>query len=235
MEEVIMRWNGKVILVVTTALLGCAALVWAAIIPYSQDFESLVQSDPDALANDGWQIFGNRFNLDGSYVDGYGPFPAPNGGPGFCAIAAGEGGPSQGAQQLVVYSDYNNPNQVGFIIEANVFQEQTIDAGDVGAIIQFSFDAKLGDLTGSSEAYAFIKTIDPNPPFPTTNFVTADMTAIPTTWGTYSLELEIDAGLVGQILQFGFAARATDYEASGVFYDNINQPVPVDLMSISVD
>ena len=126
-----MRKIDRTGVLMTLMLVASAAMLWAAVTPYSQDFESLVQSDPDALANDGWQIFGNRFNLDGSYVDGYGPFPAPNGGPGFCAIAAGEGGPSQGAQQLVVYSDYNNPNQVGFIIEANVFQEQGIEAGDV--------------------------------------------------------------------------------------------------------
>jgi hypothetical protein len=230
-----MRSSVQNALLLAVAIIVSTALVWAAIIPYSQDFEGLVQSDPDALASDGWQVFGNRFNLDGSYVDGYGPFPAPNGGPGFCAIAAGEGGSAQGAQQLVVYSDYNNPNQVGFIIEANVFQEQGIEAGDVGATVVFSFDAKLGDLAGNSEAYAFIKTIDPNPPYPTTNFITVDTTAIPNTWGTYSIELPIDAGLVGQILQFGFAARATDYEPSGVFYDNINQPVPVEMLSISIE
>ena len=30
------------------------------------------------------------------------------------------------------------------------------------------------------------------------------MTSIPATWGSYSLSITIDAGLVGQILQFGF-------------------------------
>ena len=81
-------------------------------------------------------IFANVFAPGGvTYLYGYGVFPAPNSGPpfAFCTIAAGEGGPAQGAQQLVVFSDYNNVDHgVGNIIESNVFQEQTIDAGDVG-------------------------------------------------------------------------------------------------------
>lgn len=222
--------------VVSLAITGLAIAGWAAIIPYSQDFEGLNQADANALSDDGWVIFGNVYDAGGSYIYGYGPFPAPNGGPGFCAVANGQGGPSQGDQQLVVYSDYNNGDHAsGLFVEANVFQEQTIEAGDVGAVVTFSFDAKLGDLTGSSTALAFIKTIDPDNDFATTNFVVEDMTSIPVTWDTYEIQLAIDDGLVGQILQFGFAARATNYEASGIFYDNINQPVPVELMHLSVE
>lgn len=223
------------------ALVVSAALVWAAITPYSQDFEGLVQADPTALANDGWLVYGNVFAPDGTtWLGGYGPFPAPNdpGSPAFCLIASGQGGTAQGMQQLVVFSDYNHPdhgNGSNNIIEANVFQEQTIAAGDVGAVVTFSFDAKLGDLVAPSTALAFIKTIDPASGYATTNYITADMTTIPTTWGTYSIQLPIDAGLVGQILQFGFSARASNYTASGVFYDNVNQPVPVELMSLSVE
>jgi hypothetical protein len=33
--------------------------------------------------------------------------------------------------------------------------------------------------------------------------------------------LLIDAGLVDQLLQVGFAATASNYEPSGVFYDNV--------------
>jgi hypothetical protein len=101
--------------------------------------------------------------------------------------------------------------------------------------VDFTFDAKMGDLTGVSEAAAFIKTLDPGNGYATTNFITTDMTSIPTTWGTYSVQLSIDAGLVGQILQFGFLTRASNYQASGVYYDNVNQPVPVELMSFSVE
>ena len=82
-------------------------------------------------------------------------------------------------------------------------------------------DAKKGDIAGASTALAFIKTLDPGAGFALTNFITLDTTALPTTWGTYQLAITIDASLVGQILQVGFACNATNYEPSGVFYDNV--------------
>ena len=194
-----------------------------ALVPYSQDFEGLDQANTAALADDGWLVFGNVFDGDGNYLYGYGVFPAPNDGGGFCAIAAGEGGADQGAQQLAVFSDYNNTDHAnGFLIEANVFQEQMIEDGDVSDNWVFTFDAKCGNIEGQTTALAFIKTLDPNNGFQTTNFVTVDMTSIPDTWGTYSVSLIIDGGLVGQILQIGFASTATLYEGSGIFYDNID-------------
>ena len=190
---------------------------------YSQDFEGLDPGNPDALANDGWLVFGNVFDPGGGYLYGYGPFPAPNGSGAFCAIATGEGGPDQGAQQLSVYSDYlNTDHGLGNLIESNVFQEQMIGSPDVGKTYEFVFDAKLGNLELSSTALAFIKTLDPNSGYATTNFLTVDMTSIPTTWNTYSLSIAIDSGLIGQILQFGFSNTATLYQGSGVFYDNVN-------------
>lgn len=191
--------------------------------PYSQDFEGLVQSAPGALSGDGWKVFGNVFSPDHSmYYYGYGPFPAPNGGPGFCGIDIGQGGPDQGAQQLVVYSDYNNgDHQWGNLIEANVFQQQVIGAADVGHTWKFEFDAKRGNIAGSTTALAFIKTLNPAAGYAMTNFITVDMTAIPDTWGHYPLSIYIDAGLVGQILQFGFANTTTYYQGAGIFYDNL--------------
>ena len=47
------------------------------------------------------------------------------------------------------------------------------------------------------------------------------MTNIPDTWGRHQLELTIDPSLVGQIFQCGFLNQATNYEGSGIFYDNI--------------
>ena len=132
---------------------------------------------PGALLGDDWLVFGNVYDSGGSYLYGYGPFPAPNDGAAFCAIATGEGGPAQGDQQLSVYSDYNNPDHgVGHLIETNVFQEQTIEAADAGKTVVFTFDAKFGNLEGASEAEAFIKTLDPGAGYATTNHVTVDMT-----------------------------------------------------------
>ncbi|MEO1573490.1 MAG: VPLPA-CTERM sorting domain-containing protein [Pseudomonadota bacterium] len=201
----------------------------AALMTYSQDFEALDMSNPAALGADGWKVFANVFDGGGGFLYGYGPFDAPNGSGGFSNVAAGQGGPDQGAQQLVTFSDYNNGDHgVGNLIEANVFQEQIIGSGDLGSEWTFSFDAKMGDLAGGSTAIAFIKTLDPNNGFALTNFVTLDMTNIASTWSTFAMSLFIDPALDGQILQFGFASVATNFEASGVFYDNVDfRPVPL--------
>jgi hypothetical protein len=215
-----------------TAVFAVAALI--IVIPaaaradlaiYSQDFESMIQTDPGALAGGGWLVFANVFAPGGAYLYGYGSFPAPNGGPpyAFCTIAAGEGGAGQGAQQLVVFSDYNNGDHAnGNIIESNVFHELVVGAANAGQTWVFTFDAKHGDLAGNSTALAFIKTLNPAAGYAMTNFITANMTAIPATWSTYSLSIVIDPSLVGQILQIGFANNATHYEPSGTLYDNIN-------------
>ncbi|HMB70692.1 MAG TPA: hypothetical protein VKU85_15360 [bacterium] len=219
------------------AMVVFATTAWADLTSYSQDFEGLVQADPAALGNDGWLYFANVFDgTTSGFLYNYGPGPAPNGGPAFSAIATGQGGASQGAQQLVVYSDYNNgDHNNGNIIEANVFQEQVIGAVDVGTEWTFMFDAKLGDILPNSTALAFIKTLDPNAGFALSNFITVDMTSIPATWSTYSLSIAIDAPIVGHIFQIGFLNTATNFTPSGIFYDNINfgQSGPVSVESRS--
>jgi hypothetical protein len=206
----------------TTVLIGLLPAAAQALTPYSQDFEGLAQADPGALAADGWLVYGNIFAPDGTYLYGYGPFAAPNHNLAFCQIVTGEGGPEQGAQQLVVFSDYESAEHGnGNIVESNVFQEQTIEAGDVGEIWIFEFQAKRGNIEGNSTALAFIKTLDPDAGSELTNFITVDMTSIPTTWGGYYVGITIDESLEGQVLQFGFLCTATNYEGSGIFYDNV--------------
>lgn len=191
---------------------------------YSQDFEGLVQSDPGALANDGCLVYGNVFQPDGTtYIYGYGAFLAPNDGFAFCQIDLGQGGVEQGFQQLVVFSDYNNTDHaLGRIIESNVYREQIIGAANVGQTWVFQFQAKLGNLTGASTAAAWIKTLNPSAGYATTNWISQNMTSTPVSWSGYSLSILIDASLVGQILQIGFSNRATNYQGSGVFYDNLD-------------
>jgi len=218
---------------------------------YEQNFESLDQASGTALGTApggaGFQVFGNEFLPDGTFIQGYGPFSAPNGTPGFCSIALEQGGPEQGAQVLVIYSDYNNTGnqEAGNLVEANTFQEPfanpgtLITAADLGTYT-FSFDAKRGDINDptlprcdptapeytpnppcDSTALAFIKTLDPSAGFATTNNITLNTTAIPDSWNRYSIQIVVDNALIGQILQFGFAATATNFEPSGVFYDNL--------------
>ncbi len=225
--------NLRLVLPALAAGLIVSPASWA-LNAFSENFESLNQADGAALANAGWLAFGNVFDSGGNFLFGYGPFGTPNGGPGFSAIANGQGGPAQGAQQLVVYNDYNccQPSNGHFngtdLVESNVFQEQTVGAGDVGSTWEFQFDAKRGDITGGSTALAFIKTLDPNAGFATTNFLTVDTTALGTDWSTFSIAIAIDAALTGQILQFGFLSVAANFESSGNFYDNVSfSQVPV--------
>jgi hypothetical protein len=115
---------------------------------YAEDFESLDQASPTALGDAGWDVFGNAFEADGTtFLYGYGPFPAPNNTGGFSGIALNEGGAEQGAQQLVIISDYNNQDQaLGRRIEANTFRERTILGDDIGDTLVFTFDAKRGNI-----------------------------------------------------------------------------------------
>lgn len=221
---------------------GVATVVSAgasAISTYSQTFEGLNQADGAALSNDGWLVFNNVFDGDpnggGNFKFGYGPFGAPNGGAAFSAIDAGQGGVPQGAQQLVTYSDYNccdlgtaTPQGHGNGTDYNeslVFQEQfnNITAADVGSVWTWSYDTKQGNIaTGpNSSAYAFIKTLDPNAGYSQSSFEST-ATGTNVNWATDSVSLTITAGLVGHILQYGFGTIATNFEDSGVFYDNVS-------------
>lgn len=204
---------------------------------YAENFESLDQASATALSDDphpewgdGWIVFGNAFESDGTYIGGYGPDPAPNNTGAFSGIALEQGGPEQGDQVLVVISDYNNTDDqdAGNLVEGNTFRLREITAGDVGKTLSFSFDAKRGNINDpddplcpcDSTAFAFIRTVDQDT-FELTNDVTEDTTTLPITWGRYEISLDIGSDLVGQGLQFGFSGTATNFEPSGVFYDNI--------------
>ena len=192
---------------------------------YSEDFEGLDQSSPTALSDSGWLVGANVFDSTGAnFLYNYFAFPAPNGSGAFSNVADGQGGAAQGAQQLVTFNDYGNGdhgNGSGNRIEANFFREWTVGPADVGTWT-FTFDAKQGDIAGNSTAAGFIKVLDPGAGFALTDFATADTTAVGTLWNGYSINVDIDAGQVGQLFQIGFLNVASNFEASGVFYDNLN-------------
>ncbi len=201
----------------------------AGLSPYSEDFESYAEAAPEQLLGGGWLVYGNAFGSGGGYLYGYGPFAAPNSGGGFCNVATGEGGPDQGTKVLTVYSDYNNAGMASptsQLIEANVFQEYTIAASDVGATWTFQFDVKKGNLGLRSTNIAFIKVLNPFNGYSTTTFKTFDVaTLADANWATQSLQTTIGEWQ-GQILQIGFMATATEYEGSGAFYDNLSFTSP---------
>ena len=137
----------------------------------------------------------------------------------------------------------------GCTINTNVFQEFVpnplfnpnggIDASNIGQSWTFSFDVKSpfaggifdgtaanpngGDYNNPQSASAFIKTLDPNNGFATTNDVRVETTGVSNTdWTRLSIFLDLtDPLLAGQILQFGFNTVSTEYGDSGVYYDNI--------------
>ena len=225
-----MKWSlgflGMLALAITVSLSSSAM---AVLTPYSQDFEGLDQTSASALSDDGWNVGANVFDTDGTtFLYNYFTFPAPNGGPAFSGITRTDTVPPgvvlDGDQSLVVYSDYNNADHgLGRFINGLVFQERAgLDASDVGKTATFNFEATPGDLVAPTTAQAFIKIIDPNNGFATTALDTFDTTSLPSGNTSVSLSVFIDPSKVGQILQFGYESTATNFNASGVVYDNIN-------------
>ncbi|RMF99352.1 MAG: hypothetical protein D6727_00040 [Gammaproteobacteria bacterium] len=220
----------------------------AALVSYSENFEGLNAADPGALGAAGWRIFGNVFTGGGLFKFGYGVFAAPNGGPGFSAIASGEGGPAQGNQYINIYSDYNccgagTTNEGHFngtdLVESNVFQEFTIDGTADAGLWTFTFDVKAPSSNGcdapaagtpQATCMAFIKTLNPAAGFATTNFITFDSSNVSNAaWSTHSLQINVDGTLAGQLLQIGFTSTSSNFQNTGVYYDNLvfSNVVPV--------
>lgn len=196
----------------------------------SSDFESLDTSSPSALSGDSWTAYANVFSPTGAYLYGYASTP-PIGGSGFWGVTTDQAGPAQGTQGLVVYSDYYNQGAQtsGQRVEANVFQQYPVFLSDVGTY-EFRFDAKAGNLVSPSTAQAFIKVLDPSNNYNTVANVSLNTSALPVTWGTYSIRLNITAAMEDMILQFGFSATSSYNVGSGVYYDNVSfgiaPPVP---------
>lgn len=205
-----------------------------AISPYSQVFDGMNAASPTALSADGWKVFANVFSAGGSYLYGYGVFDAPNGTPGFCSVAGGEGGVNQGTQYINVYSDYNNQGAhlAGDRVEALVFQERVITAADLGLTFNFRFDYKASSQAGPGGATttaAFMKILDPSNGYATLVNPTLNTTNASTSiWSEGNvLSVTMDNSWTGKLLQFGFLSNATNNAPSGVYYDNVSlNPVP---------
>ena len=134
-------------------------------------------------------------------------------------------------------------------IQAIVYQEiGVISTDDLGKTVTFDFDARRPDdgsavgvnCVSPCTAAAFIKTIDPNNSYATTNNIVLDTTAIALgTWNSYTLKLDLtNPSLEGQILQFGFENVNRGYDTSGVNYDNVNftltQQVSIPVPAIAI-
>jgi len=206
------------VLLLTALLVFLIPVAGFAQTTYLQDFEALAPVD-GSLAGDGWLTYTNIFDAGGAWVGGYGN-PAPNNIGNYCDITNGQGGADQELQQLVMYSNYGDGNHgnAGFVVESNLYREWPVTAG--AGTWYFTYDFKMGDLAGSSEAFAFIKVLDPGAGWATTHFITEETTFAPTTWSDGVLSIDL-TGLEGRIVQIGFMTNASNYEPCGVFYDNI--------------
>ena len=234
-------------IVAAAAALLMAPASWAAVTPYSQNFEALNPASATAISSVGFQVFGAVF--DGAAVPapygvfkfGYGLFPAPTITGNISSVAFGEGGVPQGAQYLNVFSDYaccigplqghQDPSAPFDYVQTNVLIEQPIGLADTGAgkVWTLTFDAKLpGDTLGcepatTSDCGVFIKTINPAAGFATTNEIKFDSQTLSNTgWSTQSLTINLASPLLnGQLLQFGFVNTSKLFGPTGVYYDNL--------------
>ncbi|MFW2405242.1 MAG: glycoside hydrolase family 16 protein, partial [Gammaproteobacteria bacterium] len=219
------------------------------IVVFSEDFESLDASNAAALGpfGAGWQIFADVWDgevgVPANFKYQYGPFAAPNpgAGPGFSQLIndINECFAGGGTQCLNAFSDYNNqdhgpsgacsPNSCA--INTNVLKDlrdlsNPITAADIGLCWTFSGDYKApgaGGIGGATTANAFITTLDPNDNFAATNVDRFDTTAASNTeFARFSVDVDTaDSALIGQLLQIGFNTTATNFEPSGVYYDNL--------------
>ncbi|MFC1776553.1 hypothetical protein ACFL3I_04320 [Pseudomonadota bacterium] len=206
-----------VLTLLATVLMSSSAL---ATIDFSDDFESYTYPPDGGAIGGGWTWFLNaypNFPVCDGYIGNYGPNPAPNDNSdpyGVSNIVIGDTN-----QALNVFTDYGSPDQpLGNCVEVNVFQERLLTSSDTG-LYTFRFDTQVpGPLGEGVQAYAFIKLINPDPPYNTVEFLKAETIE----GGTKSINITLDSADAGLLLQWGFANVASNYLPSSRYYDNVS-------------
>ena len=210
--------------------LACAAALMSgtalAQVDFSDDFESYALNTGGNIGDigGGWLLFVNVWNdyptCNTNYAYGYGVFPAPNNSEAISSIVLGSDG-----QTLNVFSDYANGDHAnGLCIETNVFQETVFNGADAGTY-EFTFDTEAPVTLGAGvNTYGFVKLLDPNNGF--ANVLVPIPTVDTATAGSKTISVDLDASYDGMILQWGFTNTASNYEASGRWYDNVTFAVP---------
>lgn len=182
----------------------------ASPIDFSSDFD-----EPDDIFDGtgplvGWTAYINVFDQScSSYSYGY-QYEAL--GTGVAVIADGSS-----SKVLNVYSDYDNPESSLACLESNVFREYELTAGNIGTY-SFTFDVELPpEEFRGADVKGFIKVLDPSAGFADIGGVTP----VTSTEGSQALEITLTDGMVGKLLQFGFATTVSNDDPSGMYYDNV--------------
>ena len=181
---------------------GASSTTGIATVPisYEENFSS-------SSSLDGWVGYINVFATNCvDYVDGY----------LYEAMGSAVGVLAEGADgtALNVYSDYDSAYLPGSCLEANVFREATLDQYSIGDY-RWSFDVELPESPGEN-AVGFIRVNSGAPDY----YLVSEVT-VPAATGRQSVEISLDSGMNGMLLQWGFATKAVDYENSGMLYDNV--------------
>ena len=228
-----------------TFLTGCIFVLFAGLpamgqlSPFIQGFDSVTAPAPQVansdLNDDGWSVFGNAVNPDGTFAYQFEQaFPAPNVGEGaaFSSIATGEPTTS-GINYLNIFSDYNNADHTNGTdrrITSFVFREGTVGAENVGETWTLSYDFRtaitpfgVADSEGRTTTAAYIVVLDSlnETFFEIGGPVETDTSAATTTFTPGSVSLLIEEAHVGQTLQYGFLNEASNEDPSGVYYDSL--------------
>lgn len=210
-----MKHSIKVFLVLLATVLMSSSTI--AAIDFSDDFESypLFEGGDATDLGGGWLYFVNVFTgfpTCDPYLYGYGPGPTPNGS-NISNIVEGSTGKALNA--FSNYGDGQHGN--GNCLETNVFQERIVTSSDTG-LYTFRFETQVPvELGEGVSTYGFIKLLDPNNGYATEVFETVSTTSA----GEKFLTVKLTASAEGKILQWGFANVASNYLATGRFYDNV--------------
>ena len=209
------RLAKSILILLATALVSGPAF---GAINFTDDFESYTLNTGGNLGDlgGGWTAFANVFTgfpTCDPYLYGYGPFPTPNSDSAFSSIVLGSTG-----QALNVFSNYDDDQHAnGNCIETSVFQELVFSAADIGSYT-FVFDTQVPAPLGVDvNTFGFVKLLDPNNGFSLDLFEQVSTV----TAGSKSITVALDATADGKILQWGFSTVASNYEASGRLYDNV--------------
>lgn len=204
---------------VLAAALGSALA--SAQINFSTDFE-----EGATAISDNWTWGANQFDDAActAYNSSYGyfrpDFAAPDAGPQVSSLSPQFAAEPDAPKQMVFYSDYNNAAFGGAAdkcVEVRVFREvNPITADDVG-VYEFKYETTADSLAlaDAARAGAVIWVND-----------AAVATGSPLPADSYTIDFEITTDMVGGKLQYGFFNKSSNYQDTGVKYDNVSFAVP---------